>query len=261
MRKRHFLLFTLLIVTTLSATVPTRYFVGRTEVSEAFWNQMPDSLDYVTSEFNSDTSVVKGRELPYTHYLDSISSPGVYLLRKRSQEDISMFERALAQANIIRREKSLSKTNGDPAPQICLTKLADGKTTENFIESGNCYLLSFWATWCGNCLHELLPEFIPSVVEQFSDNTKFHFVPICIDASCDDLEKFFNSELGQRWSYLAAITYIDIDRKANSQYGESGIMPLNVVIGSDGNIRYIHSGALKSADQLSALAEAIKSGL
>ena len=89
----------------------------------------------------------------------------------------------------------------------------------------------------------------------------FHFIPICIDATTDDLHIFFNGQLGSKWRYLSEITYLDTDRKANEKYGESGIMPLNVVIGKDGKILFVHSGSIKDKESLSALYEAIKSGL
>lgn len=245
----------------VSALIPTRYYVGKTEVTESFWNSMPNNLDYVTCDFNYDSLVVKSRELPFTHYLDSVSSPGEYVLCKRRPEEIAEIERAYAMTTKVRREQSLSASIEEQAPQISLIRYKTGSVIDNLILPGHCYLLSFWATWCGNCLLELKPEFIPSVVEKFNDNQCFHFIPICIDSTTDDLKKFFSGQTGRRWSYLADITYLDPNRKANNQYGESGIMPLNVVVGKDGLIRYIHSGVIKDNAELSTLYEAIESGI
>lgn len=105
------------------------------------------------------------------------------------------------------------------------------------------------------------PKHIPSIVERFSDDESFHFIPICIDATADDLQDFFSSQSGSNWRYLSEITYLDTERKANEKYGESGVMPLNVVIGKDGNILYIHSGFIKDEDGLFSLYDVIKSGL
>ena len=259
--KRYSFIFMTMLATIVSASVPTRYYVGRTEVSELFWNQMPDSLDYVTSEFHYDTLTVKSRELPFTHYIDSVSMTGKYILSKRTPEAIADFERAFAVINKKQREQSLSVSVGDPAPQIHLLRYKDENIIDNLIIPGECYLLSFWATWCGNCLYELKPQFIPSVAERFRDISYFHFIPICIDSTSDDLQKLFSNPSGCRWDFLADITYIDIDRKANEKYGKSGVMPLNVVIGKDGRVCYIHSGAIKDEAGLSELYEAIKSGL
>lgn len=261
MKRLIILLSAIILASSIFAGIPTRYFLGKTEVSESFWNHMPDSLDYVASVSDYDTLVVKYRELPITHYIDSVSTTGEYVLRKRSPEVIAEIERMFAAVKQKHREKSLIVSKGDRAPQINLIKFSDRKSTENIILPGECYLLSFWATWCGNCLQELKPEFIPSITEKFKDNSSFHFIPICIDATPDDLQKFFNGQTGKNWSYLSNITYLDTDRKANEKYGESGIMPLNIVIGKDGIIRYIHSEAITEKTGLSELYEAIKDGL
>ena len=261
MKERYYAIFVILLATTMLAAVPTRYYVERIEVSESFWNQMPDSLDYVSSEFNYDTLVVKSRELPLSHYIDSVSIPGKYILAMRPPEVIAELEGIFSLTNKNYREQSLSVSVGELAPQIRLIRYMDKSVVDSLINPGHCYLLSFWATWCGNCLQELQPEFIPSVAERFCNDTSFHFIPVCIDATSDDLQKFFNSRLDSKWRYLSEITYLDTDRKANEKYGKSGIMPLNVVIGKDGRILYIHSGSIKDKEQLSVLYETIKSGI
>lgn len=229
MKRLYILFFTAILANALSAATLTRYFVGKTEVDEAFWNQMPDSLDYVTSVFEYDTLTVKSRELPLTHYLDSVSAKGKYVLAKRTPESIAELERVFAMINRTQREKSLSVSVGEQAPQIRLLRYKDKIEVDSLILPGHCYLLSFWATWCGNCLHELKPEFIPSVAAQFDGEPSFHFVAVCIDATWDDIQKFFSNQPGKRWRFLSEYVYLDTDRKANEQYGESGVMPLNVV--------------------------------
>lgn len=261
MKRIGIILYISLLATAIFAAIPTRYYVGRIEVSESFWNQMPDSLDYISGEFNYDTITVKSRELPFTHYIDSVSTTGKYILSMRSPEVIAELERMYSMININHREKSLSVSVGEFAPQIQLLRYKNERISDSLIVPGNCYLLSFWATWCGNCLQELKPEFIPSIAEKFYDDVTFHFIPICIDATTYDLHAFFNSQLGGKWRYLSEITYLDTDRKANEKYGESGVLPLNVVIGKDGKILYIHSGSINDKESLSALYEAIKSGL
>lgn len=261
MKKVGIIIYITIIATTISAAIPTRYYVGRIEVSESFWNQMPDSLDYILGEFNYDTLTIKSRELPFTHYIDSISIPGKYTLSMRSPEVIAELAHAYSMLKSNLREKSLSLSAGDEAPQIQLLRYKDNRIFDRLLTREHCYLLSFWATWCGNCLHELSPEFIPSVADKFSDDASFHFIPVCIDATADDLHRFFSSRTGRKWHYLSEITYLDTDLSANEKFGESGVMPLNVVIGKNGNIIYIHSGAIKDKEALSELYDAIKSGL
>lgn len=66
MKRIGIILYISLLATAIFATIPTRYYVGRIEVSESFWDQMPDSLDYISGDFNYDTITVKSRELPFT---------------------------------------------------------------------------------------------------------------------------------------------------------------------------------------------------
>lgn len=95
MKKIFSILQISLFVLPIMAGIPTRYFVGKTEVSERFWNTMPDSLNYFASEFNYDTLIVKSRELPYTHYIDSISKPGEYMLCTHPSEVVAEMARIL----------------------------------------------------------------------------------------------------------------------------------------------------------------------
>lgn len=261
MKRDCIIIFIALMAATVLASIPTRYYVGKIEVPESFWNQMPDSIDYISSEFNYDTLIVKNRELPFTHYIDTVSIPGNYVLSMRPQEVVAELEHAFSVVNRNHREKSLLVSVGELAPQIQLLRYNDKSFSDNMIIPGHCYLLSFWATWCGNCLQELQPEYIPSIAERFSDDVSFHFIPVCIDATTDDLHDFFSGQSGGKWEYLSEITYLDTDRKANEKYGESGVLPLNVIIGKDGKILYIHSGVINDEKGLSALYEVIKSGL
>lgn len=261
MKKLLVAALTTLLTTAICATVPTRYYVGSTEVSESFWNQIPDSLRGFAGEFDYDTCIVKVRELPLTHYIDSVSTEGEYVLRERTAESVAELERLYSIARKKYAEEFLSHTSADTAPQLTLTKYNDGQTVENFIIDGECYLLSFWATWCGGCLLELQPEHLPAVIEEFSSDTSFHFIPICIDATFDDLKEWFSNQANNKWLYLADITYIDPKREANGRFGVPAHLPLNFVIGKDGRILYHYYGAINTEQELSELYEAIKSGL
>ena len=71
MKRSSLILFITVLATTLFAAIPTRYYVGKIEVSESFWNQMPDSIDYISGEFNYDTLTIKSRELPLYEVIKS----------------------------------------------------------------------------------------------------------------------------------------------------------------------------------------------
>lgn len=241
------------------AITPTRYFIGKTEVPESLWMSTPDSLKYSTLKIEYDSLTVIETDLLMTHYLDSIN--GGYIIKKRSEEEISAIEKNVR--HIIKNHTTnvTVVSINDKAPQINLVKYADNSVITDFIVPGNCYLLSFWATWCGNCLIELKEEFIPSIANEFKDIPIFKFVPICIDSTESELEKFFKSTHGSKWHHLSQTTYLDTNRLANNKYAKSGIMPLNIVIGKDGVIKYIHSGKITAEEELSELRNAIISGL
>lgn len=241
------------------AITPTRYFIGKTEVPESLWMSTPDSLKYSTLKIEYDSLTVIETDLPMTHYLDSIN--GGYIIKKRSEEEISAIEKTLGISLKNHTTNVTVVSINDKAPQINLAKYADNSVITDFIVPGNCYLLSFWATWCGNCLIELKEEFIPSIANEFKDIPIFKFVPICIDSTESELEKFFKSTHGSKWHHLSQTTYLDTNRLANSKYAKSGIMPLNIVIGKDGVIKYIHSGKITAEEELSELRNAIISGL
>ena len=241
------------------AITPTRYFIGKTEVPESLWMSTPDSLKYSTLKIEYDSLTVIETDLPMTHYLDSIN--GGYIIKKRSEEEISAIEKNVRHILKNHTTNVTVVSINDKAPQINLVKYADNSVITDFIVPGNCYLLSFWATWCGNCLIELKEEFIPSIANEFKDIPIFKFVPICIDSTESELEKFFKSTHGSKWHHLSQTTYLDTNRLANSKYAKSGIMPLNIVIGKDGVIKYIHSGKITAEEELSELRNAIISGL
>ena len=241
------------------AITPTRYFIGKTEVPESLWMSTPDSLKYSTLKIEYDSLTVIETDLPMTHYLDSIN--GGYIIKKRSEEEISAIEKTLGISLKNHTTNVTVVSINDKAPQINLVKYADNSVITDFIVPGNCYLFSFWATWCGNCLIELKEEFIPSIANEFKDIPIFKFVPICIDSTESELEKFFKSTHGSKWHHLSQTTYLDTNRLANSKYAKSGIMPLNVVIGKDGLVKYIHSGKITAEEEMSELRNAIISGL
>lgn len=265
--KRHCFFLALILAGAIYAAVPTRYFVGKTEVNEDFWLQIPDSVGMVIGEWDYDTLVVRLKQLQMTHYIDSLSNPGEFALRRRSTEEVVDLRHRANKAFRDCHDKKLSLHEGDLAPQISLTRFSDGEIIDDVIVPGECCLLSFWATWCGTCIKELRDEALPSVLGQFKDNPDFHFIPICIDSSREDLQEFFASRASAGLEHLAETTCLDTKRNANKQFQKDsgGRMPFNVVIGGDGRIRFARIGlSTGSADDpfsTAALVEAIKSGL
>lgn len=258
MSRRIILIFLLFIGISVAAQIPTKYFIGKTEVPESLYKSVPDSLAQMGGVWNYDSLQIRVIVLPLTHSLDSISLPGEYSIRRRSEDEI---KRLIELRNSYENSRHNYKLTVDAsAPNFRLIKNDSGDTIPDMMTSGKCYLLNFWAVWCGNCLKELQPEYIPAVTDRYIDNTDFQFVPICIDATRESLLHFFSTAAGQRLPWLEAMTYLDIDRQANELFANPGVMPLNVVIGRDGKIKFIQTGRLEGT-ALTRLEEAISEGL
>lgn len=259
---RKILLLTLLIAATsfMLASIPTKYFIGEREVSESSYNSVPDSIRNKSflSNFNNDTLVVKIMDLPYTHYLDTIQQSGEVIIKRHSPERIDLFNDLLANQS----QKAVKLRVGDSVEfKLSLLNLQSDTVNIDFNKWEKCYFISYWATWCGNCLLELEPDNIPEWIKQFADNRDFEFIPICIDSTPSELKQFFESGKDKESIYLSDITLIDIDRESNSYFAKSGNLPLNIVIGKNGVIKFIKIGRIHGKEEIAELKEAIISGL
>lgn len=260
MRKIFLYILLILGICSITAKVKTRFFIGEKEVSENFYNNIPDSIrnKSILGTFDYDTLLVKTMDLPYTHYIDTISQPGTLLIKKNTPQRIAFIEKTI----FFNKQKSIKLQVGDTLfDSISNLNIENDTLNTIFANSEKCYYISFWATWCGNCLIELQPDNIPEWISQFNNNPDFEFLPICIDTTPLELNHFFDSEKGKKWKYLYDLTLIDIERKTNSIFAESGILPLNIVIGKGGIIRYIKIGRIDGIDQINELIEAIRIGL
>lgn len=258
--KRGGLIFIFIIcILTFYAEVPTRYFIGINEVSDKVFNDIPDSLKGFSAEFDYDSVKIKAMQPPFTHYIDSITTPGTILIKERSKEEIDLM---LNRLKSIKNENTVLRLHvGDSVPLFRLVDFRNSEIESDFPQKGQCYLLSFWATWCGNCLEELKSEYIPHVAEEFSQHSNFNFIPVCIDASATELQDFFGGRVGSKWAYLADVTYLDTDRQANKIFANAGNIPLNIVIGADGTVKYIHLGKATEKEDLDKLRQAITKGI
>lgn len=249
MKKIGILIFLLFGISALfGKEVPTRFFVGNTEVTETIFKEIPDSLKSFTSVFDYDTIKIQSIELPITHYIDSVSSSGKFLIKERSKEETEFFLNRIRSLNS--ESQNLRLKVGDLVPSFCLHNFKKDDIDVDFPQKGKCYLISFWATWCGNCLMELKQEFLPLLAKEFSHHTDFMFLPICIDVTVSELHEFFVSKVGSNWEHLVDMTYIDTDRTTNEIFATGGHLPLNVVIDRKGIVRYIHLGKISENEDL-----------
>lgn len=259
MKKLCTFIFFLFGIFALFADVPTRFFVGNTEVTGTFFNEIPDSLKVFTSEFDYDTIKIRSIELPVTHYIDSVSEIGEFSIKERSKDEI---ENLLSRLRIINNDSQNFRLQvGDSVPNFDLDNFSAGTAEKDFPRKGTCYFLSFWATWCGNCLVELMPEYLPTVAKEFSDNNHFRFIPVCIDSSASELRDFFSGNISPDLAYLSETTFLDRDRVVNEIFATGGHIPLNVIIGTDGRVKYIHLGKISEKADLDTLKEIITNAL
>lgn len=243
------------------AGVPHNYFIGETGVKESVWNSIPDSIKQRCSYgiWDNDTLIIERLDLPIEYRLIS-SGDSTYIV-ERPAEEVMAIKSQLHDLLSERADEEIRLKAGDSVPSFSVMTFPDGRIMETAVDPGKCYLISFWATWCGNCLLELLPSELPHLAGKFKDDRDFVFMLICIDSSTAELETFFASGHGKRWNHLRQATTLDIDRAANSLFAKSGHLPLNVVIGKDGKVEFIHIGRISTADQFNAIEAAIAKGL
>lgn len=259
--KKIVLIITLFISAIVAARIPHRYYIGETEVDVAFWNAIPDSIKQgcASEKWDYDSLISEKLHLPIEYFLDSIG--GNYIIKRRSDEMIAQMRSRLS---ILIESDSQGKYRlhiGDSVPGFSIVKNPGGAVVDKVLYPGKCYLINFWATWCGNCLLELLPTEMPQLAEKFIDEKDFVFLPICIDSSLRELDLFFNSERGARWKHLEYVTTLDNGRYANAIFAESGNLPLTVVVGKDGIVRYIHIGRISTGKEFREVENAIVEGL
>jgi thiol-disulfide isomerase/thioredoxin len=152
---------------------------------------------------------------------------------------VAMF--ALNTIWIARNRKQLGGTRaGQLAPALRL-KMLDGEFPDL---RGKIVFLSFWATWCGPCVHEL-PD-VQRLYEQYKD--KVTFVAINVDNGEDvaPLVRAFKNRLG-----LGMPVALD-DGSASRDYRVDTI-PRTVIIDREGRIAKSFDGARSYDDMKEAL--------
>ena len=63
--------------------------------------------------------------------------------------------------------RAMMRSEGDPAPTMQFTRLADSATASTADYAGKVLLINFWATWCPPCIEEM-PE-LAKVAQQYAD--------------------------------------------------------------------------------------------
>ena len=80
---------------------------------------------------------------------------------------------------------------GQPAPQFDV-KTLDGKRIRLQDLRGKIVLLSFWASWCGECINEV-PR-LKEIYKAFGSNERFVMIGLSLDRSTQTLRNFVKSQ-------------------------------------------------------------------
>jgi cytochrome c biogenesis protein CcmG, thiol:disulfide interchange protein DsbE len=114
-------------------------------------------------------------------------------------------------------------------------KTIDGATfnTSQFTNNGKPIIISFWATWCTNCIKEL--KTIQEVYTDWQDSTGVKLIAVSIDdaKTVDKVKPFVN---GKNWDYE-----IFLDPNRDFSRAMNVVMPpYTYVIDGNGNVVWRH---------------------
>jgi thiol-disulfide isomerase/thioredoxin len=133
-------------------------------------------------------------------------------------------------------EFSLAPGVGDLAPDLELTRVANGEPLRLSSFRGKVLLVEFWATWCGPC-QEPMAKLNSLVAEQSAWKDRVAVVPISIDAELAQVKSHVDSRgwnaLEQCWA--GGNAGAEFDSPVAKKYVISGV-PESILIGVDGRI-------------------------
>lgn len=131
---------------------------------------------------------------------------------------------------------------GDPAPPLKVAKWFKGTPTGKF-ETGQIYVVEFWATWCGPCLKSV--PHLTELAKQFDGKAQIIGVSIWESEKKDHDKRLaavgaFVTRLGDKMDYNVAADDNEGSMAKNwmEAAGQSGI-PTAFIVGKDGNIAWI----------------------
>jgi peroxiredoxin len=124
---------------------------------------------------------------------------------------------------------------GQKAPDFTLKTLDGGEVSLSDYFGKKVVMLEFWATWCNICVAE-----IPNIVKNYDKFKDQGFEILAITLQSGD-----DAEIGRVVKELGIEYPVLIDERlkvATKIYGLAGPIPLKVVIGADGIVKYSHVG-------------------
>ncbi|HUG39272.1 MAG TPA: TlpA disulfide reductase family protein [Longimicrobiales bacterium] len=148
------------------------------------------------------------------------------------------------------RSEDAESTLSPEAPPLALVTLEGDSVTLAGLR-GAPVLLNVWATWCAPCRQEI-PE-LQEIHETFGPEG-LRVVGVTVDSrSAGEDVRAFIAEFGMTYDI-----WWDPDQTSVSRFEAIGV-PLTVLIGPEGRIRWRHMGVLQPGD--AALREAIRAVL
>lgn len=124
---------------------------------------------------------------------------------------------------------------GQKAPDFTLKTLDGEEVTLSDYFGKKVVMLEFWATWCNICVEEI-PVLVRNY-QKFKDQG-FEILAITLQSGDDEEISRIIKEKGIDYPVL-----IDAKLKvATKLYGLAGPIPLKVIIGADGVVKYSHVG-------------------
>lgn len=139
-------------------------------------------------------------------------------------------------------EQTIIIGNGQEAPNILMERYSGDYLTLGSLK-GKVVHLCFWGTTCGPCLNELKANNLPAIIEKFSNNTSYIFIPIA-NSSKDELDKFFAPQHWKEYLWLKDITCFDEDKSIFNLFARTGI-PRSIIIDQNGIIKETSIGFIE----------------
>lgn len=124
-----------------------------------------------------------------------------------------------------------AQTLSGPAPGFAL-KSRDGQTVALGEQKGKVVMVNFWATWCVPCRQEM--PHLQALYERYN-SLGFELLAVNVED---------NPEGARKWLAETPVTFpvlFDAKNEVSKLYKVTA-MPSTVLIGRDGNMRFIHHG-------------------
>ena len=138
-------------------------------------------------------------------------------------------------SNIITSDVAMSKYPLPPVDLPTLTPTADASASTNAIqqitETGEPYLLNFWASWCVTCQAE--SRFLHGIADDVP------IVGVALKDAPESASRWLN-DFGSPYT----LSYIDEEGKYAEQLGVQGA-PETFLIDGEGNVRFHYQGLMQ----------------